>query len=319
MRTLRCLLVAVAAVRFGGVCLADPAPNAPEKVTIGVYLLDMSDLDTKRCTYAADFYIWLRWHGDVDPREFEIMNGHLDVRGKVHPDYKEIGGTKYVSYRCRALLHSNFDFANYPWDRQELSIEIEDADHDRNTLIYVADEEGTSCHPDLKLQDWQVGPLRCYVWDDAYDTGYGSPARRPGEKAVYSRFSVVLPIRHAGMAVYLKTFLVLFISVATAFLTFLIHPNHLEARFGVSVPGIFGAVTGYVLVAGRLPDAAGLSLADRVHYLGILFIFLSLLESCASVKLWFDKREKQALRLDRWTLAALVLSFCGLVALASYV
>ena len=93
---------------LGAMCETYPADSAtPQEVDVGIYLLDIYDVDMAKCTYSADFYIWFRWHGDVDPRQFEIMNGHLEA--KENPDLKRLPGVTYVSYRCRAVLHGAFD------------------------------------------------------------------------------------------------------------------------------------------------------------------------------------------------------------------
>ncbi len=58
-----------------GVSTGHAEQAQPERVDVGVYLVDISNVDQTKCTYTANFYIWFRWRGKVDPRNFEIMNG----------------------------------------------------------------------------------------------------------------------------------------------------------------------------------------------------------------------------------------------------
>jgi hypothetical protein len=117
------------------------------------------------------------------------------------------------------------------------------------------------------------------------ETNYGNPERPPGEKATYSRFRMSIPIKHAGSElIYLKTFIGVFISVAIAFLTFLVDPTDLDPRFGVGVAGIFGAVSSMIVVSSNLPENPYFTLSDKVHLISLGFIFLSILVSCIVLK-----------------------------------
>jgi hypothetical protein len=273
----------------------------PAEVTIGIYIMDVYDLDVRKGTYTADFYIWFKWKGDVNPRNFEIMNGYLAYKTKqdnlsTHGDYH------HVAYRCRANLHSRFDLSAYPWDKQIISIHVEDEDDDIKKLIYVPDVENSKIHTGLNIHDWAISALKVYITDNIYETNFGKPSRSSDEKATYSRFTFDIHIDHKGFNLFLKTFLALFISVAIAFLTFLIHPKHYAApRFSVCVTGMFGAVSSHIVVSQRIFESPVLTLADHVHFLGFFFIFLSVLESCVALKLYHDGRDQKARLFDLWS------------------
>ena len=52
------------------VATAQPAPgdnaNGPLQVTVGLYVLEIHELDQQASTYKADFYLWMRWRGAFD-------------------------------------------------------------------------------------------------------------------------------------------------------------------------------------------------------------------------------------------------------------
>ena len=107
----------------------------------------------------TDGYVWLRWRGDVKPDEFEFMNGKMDV--KEHPDAKEVGGVKYVSYHCRGSFHTCLDFHKYPLDSHTLEVDVEDALHDTKELQYVVDNDPAYSHPiQIDRLGMQSAPLR---------------------------------------------------------------------------------------------------------------------------------------------------------------
>lgn len=55
--------------------LGSDGDKKPAKAAIGIYLLDVYNLDLKNSSYVADFYIWLRWEGAIDPRNFRRQKG----------------------------------------------------------------------------------------------------------------------------------------------------------------------------------------------------------------------------------------------------
>ena len=272
--------------------------SAPVPVEIGIYLLDVYDLDLKNSSYVADFYIWLRWKGELDPRKFELMNGELDV--KENPDEQKIGDINYVSYRVRGKFRAPFDFREFPLDEQKLTIEIEDASNDAAMLEYVADLANMSAAPQVNLSGWELAGTPSYkVVEHVYETNYGNPRRPPDQKATYSRFVVDIPIKHGGNElIYLKTFIGLFISVAIAFLTFLIEPIDLDPRFGVGIAGIFGAVSSMIVVSSNMPENPYFTMSDQIHFTSLAFIFLTIFVSCAVLRLYKLGFEKLSRKVD---------------------
>jgi hypothetical protein len=295
------------------------AAGIPTTVDIGIYLLDVYDLDLKNSSYVADFYIWLRWKGDLDPRKFELMNGELDV--KENPDEQKIGDLNYVSYRVRGKFRAPFDFRDFPLDEQKLTIEIEDASNDASSLVYRADIGNMSASPRVNLSGWELADQPNYsVREQIYETNYGNPRRAPGQKAVYSRFVVDIPIKHAGNElIYLKTFIGVFISVAIAFLTFLIEPIDLDPRFGVGIAGIFGAVSSMIVVSSNMPENPYFTLSDQIHFVSLAFIFLTIFVSCIVLRLYKKGREHLSRRVDALMGIGLAASYATIVAVLSNV
>ncbi|MBU0610120.1 MAG: hypothetical protein KKI08_19700 [Armatimonadetes bacterium] len=296
---------------------AQAAPDAatPRNVTVGIYLVHIYDVDPEMCTYTADFYIWFRWHGEDQfvPRRFVVMNGALEC--KEDEDLRRAEGLNFVSYHCRALLHGDFDFAAYPWDSQELTIEIEDDYNDINDLVYIADHQNTTADPSVTVGNWRSGQVHCYAQPVEYNTNYGNPWRPPGQKATYSRFHVVLPLRHEGLGSLGQLFIALFVSVAIAFLSFLISASDFGARASMGVAAVFGVVSSHILLRSGLPDAAGTTVADRFHHVALGFIFLALLQSCITARLCAAGRDALCRRLDLWSLVVFPLVFVILLLL----
>jgi len=313
-------LLLVSILLFAGETAFGTAPKTskPIQVEVGAYLVDVYDLDLKSSSFNADFYLWMRWHGDINPGKFEAMNGQMQFIGD--PDEKDQGDFHYRCWRCNGKFRALMDFHSYPTDNHVLEILLEDGSHDKRELVYVPDIENLAQSPGFYLGAWeQGGPITAKAITFKYTTNYGNPTRSKGEVAEYSRFILSIPVRHAGGSslIYAKTFLGLFISVAIALLAFLIDPTDLDPRFGVGVAAIFGAVSSMLVVSSNMPENPYFSLSDKIHIFSLLFIFLTLFISCISLRLKKMGYNKVSFRVDMYAGISCTLLYIAGVSLLS--
>ncbi|HNE30394.1 MAG TPA: hypothetical protein PLW66_14560, partial [Saprospiraceae bacterium] len=50
------------------------APAQAQQVRVGMYLMNLYDLNMDEHSFYADFYIWFKWKGPIDPTNFEFVN-----------------------------------------------------------------------------------------------------------------------------------------------------------------------------------------------------------------------------------------------------
>src|SRR5262245_42865537 len=56
-------------------CPPAVADGTPQPVIVGIYLTQIAAIDVKANTFLADFYLWFRWRGKIDPtRTYELVN-----------------------------------------------------------------------------------------------------------------------------------------------------------------------------------------------------------------------------------------------------
>jgi hypothetical protein len=253
----------------------------------------------------------MRWRGDIDPSNIEFLNGSLDL--KEHPYSLEVPGAKYVSFHCRGTFHVEFDYRRYPLDEHLLLIEMEDGNYESEKLQYVVDRDNLSHLPAPTLAGWTCDPPQFEVREHTYETNFGDPSQALDGTSAYSRLYCSIRISRRSLSIYIKTFLALFISVAIAFLSFVLKPGETDPRFGVGVAAIFGAVSSEIVVTSNLPDMPYLTLADKIHLFSLFVIFLSLLQSCLSLRLLRHNKSALATRIDRISLFAFPISYAVIV------
>lgn len=285
--------------------------SGPESVFVGMYINDLYDLDLKKSTYVADFYVWMRWRGVLDPSNVEFLNGGLDL--KEHPDTREASGVRYISFHCRGTFHAVFDYRRYPLDEQHLVIEMEDGNYESEQLRYIVDRDNLSHLTAPAISGWICGLPQFEVRDNTYETNFGDPTETTGGITAYSRLYCSIRIGRHSFSIYIKTFLALFISMAIAFLSFVLKPSETDPRFGVGLAAIFGAVSSEIVVASNLPDMPYLTLADKIHLFSLFVIFLTLLQSCLSLRLFRQGKLAVATRIDRISLFAFPICYALIV------
>ncbi len=285
--------------------------SGPQSTFVGFYINDVYDLNLKNSTYAADFYVWMRWRGQLDPSNMEFLNGSLQL--KEHPNHVEVAGTKYVSYHCRGTFHTTFEYRRYPLDEHFLVIEMEDGYYDSGKMKYAVDRENMNEIPAPTVAGWTCERPQFEVRDHMYETNFGAPSEPFDKTSTYSRLYCSIPISRHSFSIYTKTFLALFISVAIAFLSFVLKPGDTDSRFGVGLAAIFGAVSSEIVMTSNLPEMPYLTLADKIHLFSLFVIFLSILQSCVSLRLYRQGNSALASRVDRISLFTFPIFYAAIV------
>jgi hypothetical protein len=245
----------------------------PVNVTIGAYVLNIYDFNVGQGTFLADFYLWFAWQGNWSsstspttplPSDFELMNGVVTRQTLIESDQNLSGsGYNYLIYRVQASMTDPVNLQNYPFDHHDLTIEVEDQDHDEQALIYSSDSE-TRIDPQLELQGWQVqtSPAIAYVTSHLYNTTFGDPVQNYTE--AYSRFIVSVPIQRPVLSSIAETFVPILLILIVAMISFLIKPTEFGARLGLNVTTLLTAVAFQINLTSGIPQFGFLTLADRL-------------------------------------------------------
>lgn len=307
-----CALITIAIPAF-----ADDA--GPTTAYIGVYVNQVDALSLKDNQFTADFAIWFRWKGGAaSPAEtFEVVGGRLDAQDNT-PYANELDGWRYSSRRVVATVTQFWNVSRFPLDDHTLRIAIEDADNESSKLMYVADSDNCGVSPQLQVPGWKVGTPWAAIEEHEYRTNYGDTSLPTGSASTYSRFIYSIPLTRPNWGYFIKLFFGLFVATAIAFLALFIRPIDLDPRFGLGVGAIFAAVASEYVVTASLPDTSVLTLADVLHILAFVFIFLTLAESTLSLKLYNgdEAGRQRSKRLDRWSFFTLLAAYAGLSAAA---
>ena len=295
--------------------VAAPAGAQPAEVTVGAYVNKIQDLNFRENKYSLDFFVWFRWKADGEladykPLEsFEIINGSID--GKTSIVEKKIGDLSYASARISATMADTWELRHFPFDRHRSEVRIEDSVYTAQSLRFVADRTNSQLGDEIDMPGWQASNFDVSVVDHLYRTNYGDTSLPTDARSEYSRFVASWDIDRTGWGGAVKMLLTVFLATAVAFVSFLVKPSDLDARFGMAVGGLFAVMASTFVVASSVPDSGSMTLADRMHVVALGFIFAVLLISSYCLRLEVSGREEQAYRIDRWSVVILPLLFFG--------
>ncbi len=301
------------------------APKVQEKVTIGVYLKELPEIDVKTNTYTADFYLWFRWKGALDPtKTWEFVNVIEpnntskvavytdDEKGEPKADTLP-DGTQYQVFHVQGKFTHPFNLKDYPFDEQDVAIDMEDAEHGIGEIVYEIDHEQTAFEPHISVPGWELREVRPTVSESVYHTNFGDPRVTPGEDK-YSRFSFAVHIGRPITGYMVKTVLPIAIVILITFVAFFIGSQYFEARLGLGITSLISAVALQLTAVSDLPSIGYMVLLDKIYNISYAVILLTLIESVVSVKLHDAGKEGTSRLLDRISFAALFLLFFGGIA-----
>ena len=253
------------------------------EVRVGIYINRIGEFSVKEAGWTADFDIWFSWTGDgVRPgKTFEVVNGQIARREK-KAAYAG-GGEQYERYRVKARITNYFDLSRFPFSDEALTIKVEDDIHGVEALRYIADERGSGINRLGVPQNLQIVKSLATVKLHNYRSGRGDPRLSVGAEDIHSRFVFAMLGSPPSSTLFVMMFQALFASIAIAFIAFLIKPIHLDPRFGLGVGAFFAAIGNNIFVGTMLPQAERITLAGMVNGIGLVTIFLTLVQSAISL------------------------------------
>ena len=298
-----CLLFLITTtVSYGG---NKPAAAQPEVATVGVLFVNVSELDITDNSFHADFYLWCRWKGPINPVKNIEFSNLEDEWSFSDTDLHDSAialknGFYYNSFHVRGRFTHNFKLHNYPFDKQQVSIQFKNAVYTSDELIYVADSANSNYERDIIIPGWNIERLQFESRQHKYVSNFGLPENKDNDLYNNLSFSLTLsrPLQYFLWKLLLPVIIVLLSSLGAT----VIHPKYVDAR--IYAP--FGALLTTVFLeqsySSKLPDISYLILLDKVYltvYLTILAGIFHAIYTANLVKDEADNSYAKAKRIDK--------------------
>ena len=283
---------------------SDPPADQPGAVDVylGIYVINVNDIELATNIYTADFYIWFKWKGDIDPSQtFEFIN-ELErwgsTREAVHEEPIVLpDGFKYQQLRIQAKFNEKFPLNAYPLDWQNLVIQVEDTHSSEDFLRYHIDQGDSGVDPELQLPGWIIDRHEIKVIEKSYPTRFGLPNSMQS-RAAYSRAEYRLYLSRPFWSSTFKMILPVLIVLLSTFCVFWLPPEQIDSRVGLAITALLSAVALHITAISNLPPVSYLVLIDKIYNLAYGVVFLTLVSIIASVRLVESDNSSRAVRLD---------------------
>jgi|LakMenEpi03Aug12_release.lakeMendotaPanAssembly.Ray.scaffolds.fasta_scaffold00666_9 hypothetical protein len=292
--------------------------DEPSKVTVGAYINDIQAIDLREHSYAVDIYIWFRWQDrQLSPHEsVEMVNpnelwGHVS-RALYDQPVEMSSGELYQVIRVQGRFSRKFFFDNFPFDRQELVVVLEDSTAETNRLRYQADDSAIQFNPELRLPGFRVFEPKIKIEDFCYPTSFGDTRR--SEPGCYSRVTLSVPIRRPMLASSIKLLLPVFCVVFGASLMLQLRVTYVDARLGVGITALLTVVAIQLASNDTMPNVDYLVLMDKVHLCAYGYVLAGLAVVLATIGLTDRGQVDMAIRLQSRGLFVISALFLAIVA-----
>lgn len=307
--------------------LDDRIYRAFRVVYVGVEMIDLRNLQVAEETYTASFFLYFRYLGDDAPLDVVFVNAIADVPlGESLNTSVDDEGMTYQLYRVEGTFSESMNFVDYPWDRQTLTIRIQNLTADQTDLMYVADPDIVTASQDARqgsgfdlsrpfaqLPNWGVsnvdfGSISASATSDDYDAP---------DLVHYSEFQVLIDIDRDVRGFLITNLLPLILLTIVTYISLWFPPEDARTRITFSITAILTSVVMLNTIASRLP-AIGYTVAiEWAFYVFIGVVAILALLNLSVYHSYEAKRYARVRRLD-WLIRIAYVVVVGVTVAAYY-
>ncbi len=259
----------------------DKPINGAKIVTVGIYGINVYNMDIRLNTYGMAAYLWLRWNGDFDPLEsldfINLVQGSVFTKKALMSEPKLLkNGEKYQVIRIDGVFFQPFNLSSYPLDKQELALYVENSTDSYDQICYFPDKTSSGYDSGLLVPGWKVEGLKANSYVHDYGTDFGETGTANASKYSGVKFSLNID-RHADFFIW-KLFLPLLIVLMTNWLSLKLKPAYIELRTVMPSTALLTVVFLHQSAADAIPGCPSLVLMDKIFLLAYFCIVLTLLQ-----------------------------------------
>jgi hypothetical protein len=288
--------------------------NGPTQVSVGIWIVDISNIDSAQQNFTADIAVVLQWkdarlahtgtglaHYALDqiwtPR-VAIANETSSVSRKF-PESVEVEPDGTVIYRQRyaGSFTQSLRLQSFPFDRQAFHFQVVAIRYRPNEVVFVPDENwvrdglqlAAGISPSITLPDWTV---------EKWDAKARVYALTPGMQ--YSGYAFEFTASR-NVAYYIwKVILPLVLIVMMSWVVFWIDPATSNSQISVAVTSMLTLIAYRFAVDSQLPRLPYMTRLDLFFLVSTLLVFFSLIEVLITTILENKQQTERAKKIDRY-------------------
>jgi len=254
-----------------------------ELVHIGIEPSEVYGIDIAQGTWCANFQMWWRWYGDLDPSTTTYFTNNADAKfsqsikysysnSKGIPDAILLAdGNKYQSAYFRMCFNEDFKLEKFPLDRQKLRIKIQNDTYDSTRVVYVFDYDHLSPEQKVPTSGWVSKGIRTDLLLHRYATDFGI-TDDDQEIKNFSNLVYTMEIERPKLHFYLKLFFPLIVILISTFTALIIRQVASKAPLAITSTGLLTVIFSQQTYSQELPAHAPAVLIDKIYIVGLLSV-----------------------------------------------
>jgi hypothetical protein len=289
------------------------ADLGPTQVSVGMWIVDISNIDSAQQNFTAEIVVVLRW------KDFRLAHaGDGVVRYPLeqvwHPRVGIVNETNSVTHKFPEFVEAEHDGAvlyrqryvgaftqalrlrSFPFDRQSFQIELVAVRYRPDEVTFVPDQlwirdglrQAAGIAPSITLPDWTI---------EKWDTRAAVYTLAPGlENSSYVfEFTAVRNVSHYILKVMFPLVLIVIMSWAV----FWMDPIHSSAQINIAITSMLTLIAYRFATDNQLPRLPYMTRLDAFILMGTVLIFFSLIEVIITTILETNHRARLAKTIDR--------------------
>ncbi len=296
-------------------------------VKVGFFVIDVKEIDDLEQSYTADIWFTEIWN---DPRLSEKALGKSLAKcvfkdGEIWTPtivvVNQNGGTELlpkiarvdedgnVTIRRRYVgeITSDLDYANFPFDEQELHFILAAVGPDAVDIRFELNKDSTGQRSVFSLEGWTVNLVDAHVSTELIETWGDSPINN-----LY-RIDFMLEAKRDQAYYVWKVIIPLCLIVLMAWAVFWIHPQHLGPQVGLSTATVFTLIAYRFAIGFTLPKVSYFTRTDKFVLFSTILVFLALGTAIATSKISSDGNTPLALKIEKYMRAVYLIVFAAII------
>jgi len=282
-----------------------------DKVKVGIFITNLYDFNLADGSYSVEFWTWSLFKNEA----FNFTENQEIKRVRkancANFSRQKKGDFIWEQKKCTAMMLQDWDIHNFPFDQQNLHINLEDTMLDTTQIQYLADVENSKVSDDLSLDSWKIDSVTVKNNTSTYDTTYGDPVLK-GESQ-YSGISAHIHItRTNSWATFVKLVTGLYVAFLIALMVFRIKPQDSDSRVELAVGGLFAAVGNKYIVENIVPTTNQNTMIDNLHNVTFGAILLIVMTTIHIGRIYQSGQLTRAELFDKISFWSILLGFITL-------
>src|SRR6266478_1053494 len=290
------------------------ADDGPTRVSIGIWMVDITSIDSAQQSFTAEMALVLRWK---DPRLAHTGNGvvrypleqvwhpriavvnETNSVSRKFPDLVEVEPDGRVTYRQRyaGAFSQPLRLRSFPFDRQTFRLQFVAVRYRANEVQFVPDQDwidnglkqAGGIATSITLPDWTI---------ESWNTKSLSYALAPGFE--YSGYAFEFTASRNAQHYVWKVILPLVLIVIMSWSVFWIDPINASSQVSIAITSMLTLIAYRYAVDTQVPRLPYMTRIDLFFLVSTLLVFFSLIEVLVTTILDNNQQTERAKKIDRY-------------------